>query len=473
MTKDVIALTPAVPDPATLLAGLYAGGPDLTVNTLADGAVLQLCTTQGTPLLSVESPYLVHHPHEARRLLGDQVRLPEGPFWWTEARATTAVPEGEQLAASFAGRLTTVLGGTTWPPQPARTNVVTTGDITLPPLPDGQPPAVDIQTDRAFVILQDRPVIALTAWLSNALTQATAHDRALHLVTPPTSRLTLPARAALGIRPHRWVIQHPEHGYYDGLTGAQLHWDEGAFIPLANHDGEPRVAEPFQRDAPGTNTSGERQLLLCLRTVHPATEHLVLGGALEAAWHHLTGAPPTGWSSAEPVGLPWSRRQLTDLARTRARRSAPTLLITTGSPEQPALASTRILHTAAGIEEHITLALGYGPDDTVPLAALPQLAELLATQHDLYTMLVTQRTARRDLTVPPHAELPPIPVTLTLGTNAIHATSLNHTPQPTAAPRPTRLGPTTAPALHYTLGNGTDPKAWTTLHHITQGLRTR
>lgn len=49
MTKDVIALTPGMPEPAALMAGLYAGGPDLRVNAVADGAVLQLCTAGGAP----------------------------------------------------------------------------------------------------------------------------------------------------------------------------------------------------------------------------------------------------------------------------------------------------------------------------------------------------------------------------------------------------------------------------------------
>ncbi|MEU9099791.1 hypothetical protein [Streptomyces sp. NPDC048361] len=140
MTKDVIALTPAMPDPASLLAGLYAGGPDLTVNTLADGAVLQLCTPDGIPLLSVEAPHLVHHPHEAHRLLGAQVPLPDGPFWWTEARATGALPGAEHLAASFAGRLTAVLGGAVWPPDAAHTEVVPLSfPIRLPPVSRRRP----------------------------------------------------------------------------------------------------------------------------------------------------------------------------------------------------------------------------------------------------------------------------------------------------------------------------------------------
>ncbi|MFD9630213.1 DUF6177 family protein [Streptomyces violascens] len=262
------------------------------------------------------------------------------------------------------------------------------------------------------VVVQDRPVTALTTWLSNALAETAARGRALQLVTPPTSRLTLPARAALAFGPHRWVVQHPEAGYYDGLSGARLHWSDGAFTEERGPDGTPCVAAPFTAPVGAPVPEGERQLVLSLRTVHPATADLVLGGALEAAWQHLTGAPPTGWGTAEPVNLPWSKRELTELARTRAQRGAPTFLITLGTPEQPAIATTQIVHTPAGIEEHTTLALGYKPDDTVPSdTALSELAQHLTARHNLAVLFVTLRTARRDLTTTPHAEHPPTPLT--------------------------------------------------------------
>ncbi|WTO66592.1 DUF6177 family protein [Streptomyces sp. NBC_00212] len=78
--------------------------------------------------------------------------------------------------------------------------------------------------------------------------------------------------------------------------------------------------------------------------------------------------------------------------------------------------------------------MGYGPDDTAPLAAFPELAELLATQHNLRTMLVTQRAARRDLAVPPHAE-----------------------PRPSRSPSPWDPAPYAAPAS-TTLPNPPPPR---------------
>lgn len=313
MTKDVIALTPTMPDLRTLLAGLYAGGPDLGVNTLADGAVVQLCAPDGRPLVSVEAPILVQVPGETTRLLDHPVE--DGPVWWTEARASTAVAEAGRLAGSFAGRLATVLGGTVWPPEAATTDVVAlTTDVSAIPVPATDTPAVDVLTATTAVVIQDRPLIAMTSWLADALRTATTTDRALQIVTPPTSRLTLPTRTALHGLPNRWVVQDPEHGYYDGLSGAVLHWKNGTFTPVHDETGTVRIAEAFT----ATADNGDRQLVLSLRTRHPADEDLVLGCALETAFRHLTGAPPAGWSTAEPVSLPWSTRELTDLARARA-----------------------------------------------------------------------------------------------------------------------------------------------------------
>jgi hypothetical protein len=466
VTKDVIALTPEMPDLPTLLAGLYAGGPDLGVNTTVDGAVVQLCAPDGRPLVSVETPILVQVPWEATRLLGHAVE--EGPVWWTEARASTAVAEAARLAGSFAGRLATVLGGTVWPPEAATTDVVPlTTDISAIPAPAIAAPSVDVLTDATAVVIQDRPLIAMTSWLSDALRTAAGSDRALQIVTPPTARLTLPTRTALRGLPNRWVVQDPEHGYYDGLSGAVLHWKNGTFTPVQDEQGATRVAEVF---APAPDT-GDRQLILTLRTRHVADENLVLGRALETAFRHLTGAPPAGWSTAEPVNLPWSSRQLTDLARTRAPR--PTWLVAVGHPDRPALATLRVLRTPAGVEEDITLALGYGGDETPPLDAVEELATALDAEDGLVTLLTSLRAARRDLTVPPLLEAPPVPVAFTLGSDEADAVGRTRAGHPPLGPVPKRLGLAARPALHYPLGGGTDPGTWSVfqrlIHHLRRG----
>ncbi|MFD5519792.1 DUF6177 family protein [Streptomyces sp. NPDC127066] len=460
MTKDVIALTPEMPDTWALLAGLYAGGPGVDVTAADDGAVIQLHGPGGRPLVSVEAPVLVQVPGEALRLLGSDVPV---PFWWTEARASTAVPEAERLAGSVCGRLNSLLGGTTWPPGAATTEVV---DVSAVPAPAGGQPAVDVLTDSTVVVLIDRPVVALTSWLSAVLRATSSSGRALQIVTPPHVRLSLPARTALAQVPNRWVVQDPGCGYYDGLSGAVLRWQSGTFAPAlttdgGTTDGGPTVAGAFADVPP----SAGYQLVVAFRTVRPADEHLVLGRSLETAWKTLTGAPPAGWGTAEPVSLPWSPRQLTDLARDRA--PVPTQVITVGHPDRPAIATMRVIRTATGVEEDIRLALGYRADETPPLEAIEELAGTLVTDHGLATMLTSLRRARHDLTTPPHLEAPPVPHSFTLGPDDVAGVGLTHARRPPVDVRPAQLGPEARPALHYPLGDGTSPGAWTTLQRLT------
>ncbi|WHX17711.1 DUF6177 family protein [Streptomyces malaysiensis subsp. malaysiensis] len=469
MTKDVIALTPTMPDVRTLLAGLYAGGPDLRVRTAADGAVVQLCTPDGNTLVSIEAPILVHTPGEPARLLGTTTTTtPDTPLWWTEARATTAVPEAGQLAGSFAGRLATVLGGTTWPPEAATTDVIhLTTDTTATPANTTPHPAIDVLTETTAVVLQDRPVIPMTSWLSDALRTAITSDRALHIVTPNTARLTLPTRNALGGHPHRWVVQDPHDGYYDGLSGAVLRWQNGTFAPTRTASGTTPVAQAFTN---ATDT-GDRQLILALRTRHPADEQLIVGRALETTWLHLTGTPPAGWSTAEPVNLPWSPRQLTALARQRAPH--PTSLIAIGHPDRPALATIRIARTTAGVEEDINLTVSYAGHEPPPLETIPDLAEALTTaDHGLTSMLTALRHGPRDLTIPPH--IAPPPHSHCPHPRPRYRPRHRRPPRPAPAPQPhipTQLGPASRPALHYALGDATDDQTWTTLKRLTQHLR--
>ncbi|UUU33806.1 DUF6177 family protein [Streptomyces sp. CA-210063] len=460
MTKDVIALTPKMPNVWALMASLYAGGSDLDLSAAADGAVVQLHGPGGRPLVSVESPVLVQVPGEAERLLGQSV---EAPFWWTEARASTAVPEAEKLAGVVCGRLNALLGGSTWPPEAASTKVV---DVSAVPSAGSGQPAVDVVTDHAAVVLIDRPVVALTSWLAEIMRTTVASRRSLQIVTPPGVRLTTAARTTLARVPNRWVVQDPECGYYDGLSGAVLRWQDGAFSPALAEDGTATVAAAFTRpadEAPG------RQLIVALRTVHKADDRLLLGGALEAAWEALTGTAPAGWGTAEPVNLPWSPRQLTDLARERAPE--PSHLVVVGTPDRPAMATVRVTRTTKGVEEDVVLTVGYADGEELPLDRVQPLAEALLSGHSLKTMLVSVRRARTDLTAAPRLEGPPIPYAFTLGPEDVHAIGVEHARRPPVEVRPVSLGATSRPALYFPLGEAEDAEAWGRLQELTAHLR--
>ncbi|MFB7596734.1 DUF6177 family protein [Streptomyces sp. NPDC056160] len=468
MTKDVIALTDRMPDAWSVLAGLLAGGPDLHVRSAAEGAVIQLCDAEGRPLVSIEAPLLLHVPGEAQRLLGATGGDGERR-WWTEARASTAVPGAEQLAGAFAARLATLLGGTVWPPDAPgaddATHPVDTSQITAVPAPVAAQPAVDVLTDKVAVVLQDRPVIAMSSWLSQALRATLESERALQIVTPRHCRLSLPTGSALTGPPTRWVVQDPDCGYYDGRTGAVLRWQDGAFEAAEDADGQTPVAPAFADVAP----TGERQMLLSFRAVHDPDAHLVLGGALEAAWQALIGELPTGWGTAEPANLPWSRRRLTDLAYERAPQ--PTWTVVVGSADRPALATLRVLRTPEGVEEDVTLAVGFRDGEKPPVSAVADLAAELTARHGLRTLLAQLREARADLTVPPHFERPPVPFGFALGPAEVAEAGTGIAARPPLPAAPVRIGAAARPGYYYPLGDGDPAEGWTDFETLLRHLR--
>ncbi|QKV94094.1 hypothetical protein HUT19_21960 [Streptomyces sp. NA02950] len=470
MTKDVITLTQKMPDPLSVLAGLLSGGPDKLMGTTGEDAVVQLCDPEGRPLVSVEAPVLVQVAGEAERLLG--ATPPPVPFWWTEARAATGVEEAERLAGTFAARLASLTGGSAWPPEAARSlTVVASEGVGVAPTPAAAQPAVDVLTDKVAVVIQDRPVVAMTAWLADARRATARAELGLQIVTSTDARLSPAVRNSLGGWPSRWVVQDEKEGYYDGLSGAVLRWQNGLFAPVESADATPDdprtpVATAYQEFA----DTGERQLALTFRTVHPADDRLVLGGALESVWRELTGDPPAGWGTAEPANLPWSLRQLTDVARDRAPE--PTWLVVVGSPDRPALATVRISRTTGGVEEDITLAFGYGPDEEPPLGVLPRVAEILATRHHLQSMLLQLRKARRDLMVPPRFEGPGVPLAFVLGAEEVRELPGDRARRTPLAEPPLQLGPTTRPALYYPLpGDPADLSGWHDFERLMRHLK--
>lgn len=316
-----------MPDPWAVLAGLLSGGPDKLVGTRGEGAVIQLCDAQGRPLVSVEAPLLVSVEGEAERLLG--ATAPPVPYWWTEARATTGVAEAEQLAGAFATRLAALVGGSAWPPDAADSlAVVKTDGVSVAPEPAAAQPAIDVLTAKVAVVIQDRPVVAMTAWLSDAFRAAAEAGLGLQIVTPAGTTLSPAVRDALGGWPSRWIVQDERDGYYDGLTGAVLRWQDGAFDPVLSPDAtEDDARTPVAAAYREVHDTGDRQLGLTFRMVHPADERLVLGGGLETVWRELTGEPPSKLGhigTGEPPLVPGPPD------RRRARPGAGTHLVRRG-----------------------------------------------------------------------------------------------------------------------------------------------
>jgi hypothetical protein len=283
----------------------------------------------------------------------------------------------------------------------------------------------------------------------------------------------------------RWIVRDERDGYYDGRTGAVLAWQDGMFAPVASprdSSAASPVASPdatVAADGPHTPLAAsfkevedfrERQLALTFRCVHPADDRLVLGGALESVWRELTGEPPAGWGTAEPANLTWSLRRLTDVAYERAPE--PTWFVVVGNPDRPGLATVHVRRTKAGVEEEITLAFGYGPDEEPPLEALPGAAEVLATRHHLQSMLVQLRKARRDLAVPPRFEGPGVPLAFVLGAEEVRELPGDRARRTPLAEPPVPLGPKIRPALYYRLpGDPADLSGWRDFERLMRHLK--
>ncbi|MDI5965536.1 DUF6177 family protein [Streptantibioticus silvisoli] len=446
MTTDLIALTRRMPDPRTLAAALAATGPDLRLRSLGDGSVLQLCDEQGRPLLSVEAPIDVRVPGETARLLGADASS-DGPVWWTEARAATGVPAAEALAATFVSHLAGALDGQVRPPDrrvPVSAALPETAVPPSAPEPVAAQPAVDVLTERAAVAIQDRPVIALTSWLADAYAGCAATHRALQIVTPPGSRLTMPLRTVLSGPPNRWVVRDEACGYYDGLTGAVLRWQDGHFRP----PGDPESGgNPMAAAFTGPEAEGAGQVLLSFRTSRPADEEMLLGGALEEAFRILTGEPPAGWGTSEPAALPWSRDRLTRLARSRMPDGSWFTVV--GGPDRAAIATLRVARTPDGVDEEAVLAVGHTAQDEIPRAGFHSLAAELTAHHGLVSLVAQCRAARADLTVPSHFEPVPVPLAFALGPSAVAEVGPDHARGAPIHPR--TLSAPDGPGLYFDL----------------------
>jgi Family of unknown function (DUF6177) len=319
-------------------------------------------------------------------------------------------------------------------------------------------PAVDVVTGRVAVVLQDRPVVPLSAWLADAIRVCAGSSRGLQVVTPPSARLTTPLRLALDGPDTRWVVRDDTGATcYDGLSGRRLGWDGDAFAPTpTGPDDGPALAPEFaDRDAPAG-----RQLLLEVRLRHPATATARLGGALEVLCTALTGEPPLGWGTAEPATEPWDRNDLTAFARRRA--PAPTLLVVVGGGDRPAVGTVRVSRAASGVDEAVTLVVGGAHPD-----ALPAVAEELAAREPLVSLLAQSCPGRTDTTWAPRISGLPVPVGMAVGPGEIARLGLDHAlaaPVPVAHP----LGDPTRPGVWFHLGDGTTPTGWDRLSAVLQ-----
>lgn len=297
---------------------------------------------------------------------------------------------------------------------------------------------VDALTDQAMVVLQDRPLVPLSAWLNRAFADCAAGGRTLQLVTPLDSRLSLPLRTAASGQDVQWVVRNGD-GYYEGLTGRPLKWNGGTFVPV-----------PEARDyAPGFTTRPTApigsQLTLVYRTRHGAEGDI--GGPVERLLQLLTGKQPGALGPTEPLEHPWRRDRFTEYAR---GRSTARLLVGGDGPRPAQAICDFSTADGGGVAEVSTVTVGYMPDDPPPLQHLPTLVGAMAADQTVASLFVQVTPGRADLTTEARWTGAPAPVALAVaGTVA----------GPTGIPGQ-QVGPPRAPLTFFPLGDGRSQDGW-------------
>ncbi len=280
-------------------------------------------------------------------------------------------------------------------------------------------PSVDVLTDAAAVVVQERPVVGLSRWLADVI--GVAAPRRLQVVTPATSRLTTVLESTLRSASGRWVVRTATGDHYDGLRGDPLRWSGSAFVPAGG-------PAPAEFTAPPELTGGTVRIRVSAR--HPATAGLELGGLAAGLVGRLTGARPAGWGVAEPASEDWDPGELT--RHLRDRMPGPASVVLVGGGAASALGTMTVSRRPAGVVEQLELSVGSAEvpgHDTLDQAAqtLPVGAAVLQT------MFVHLAPGRSDCTVAPRRTGPPLPYGVLIGPEGVAPRGAEHA---LAAPAP-------------------------------------
>jgi hypothetical protein len=320
-------------------------------------------------------------------------------------------------------------------------------------------PAIDLRTDKVVVIMQDRPVVGMSAWLVDALAAAEAADLGVQLVTPATTRLTFAVRTTLfSGRDSRWVVTEPNgEGAYDGLGGSKLKWDGQMFQAVA-------AGEQDKVDMSPTFVAVDlelpSQLLITARVRYQALETTVVGKAAEQLFKDLTGDEPAGWGTAEPVSQPWNVNQLTAYCRRRAPK--PTWLSVVGGKDGlSAMGAVEIHRRPAGLEEVINVAVAT-PDGLPTPDAVQAIAERLANSFTLVSFFAQGAHGGTDTNAMPHWVGVPAPMAMAVGNDALRGEGMAKALDMTGVAEitPVKIGPTAAPVVWYPIGDGKNQLDW-------------
>lgn len=281
-------------------------------------------------------------------------------------------------------------------------------------------PAADGDTPAALIVDKDRTVVGLSRSIVDMAVTAQRTGRLFQVVTPSYSRLTYPLELTLTDGLGQWVVRDPDGtGFRDGLTGEALRYDRARFVSDPDGGaGAPRTDLPLHVGS----------VVLQIETVHRPTEELELGASTAAACRALTGSEPLGWGIAEPVSQPWSGRELTSMARSRAPEPT-SVVVVGGEPQRSALGMLTVERACTGVVERLRCS---GPAaGAVDQQDIETLVDDLAGS--ARSMLLAVHQHRVDGLRDSVPSMPPLPYGLLLGYRVVAGSGVDHA---LAAPAP-------------------------------------
>jgi hypothetical protein len=320
-------------------------------------------------------------------------------------------------------------------------------------------PGIDLITEKVAVLMQDRPVVGMSAWLTDALAAAAMEGRDIQLVTSAQTRLTWPVRSMLFRGAYsRWVITTDNDQAYDGLNGARLKWNGEMFLARSVEKPGEQGADIHPSFVVQEEPNG--QLQLTVRVRHKPVAGIVLGKVAELLFEATTGFAPAGWATSEPVTQPWNPTALTDYCRERAPQ--PTWLVLAGQPGpeyKPAIGTLETRRTDSGLDETVTMAIAQPGMDFPPLGQLGDLVDAVADDFELVSASLQGAYGAADATALPRYAGIPCPIGIGIGNEAVRASTLAELLDVEGI-QAQAIGPAHAPAVWYPIGDGRKPSDW-------------
>ena len=336
---------------------------------------------------------------------------PVGPpgAWWTEVTGPTHRPAPgydapQLLVRDVATALARTTGGSavrlsaaSLPPgvRSTRRPTHSTPAPQPPPRDTGVTDAPgDMVNDSLAVLVQSRPVVALTPWLVNNHVWAQAHARQFVLLTPAATELTLAAWSYLQNTDAAWVVDAGDSMFH-GLVGAEVDWSgEGFELVRRVHPG----FTPLETD--------RWQVLLEAETTHAYGDFATIGAFSRDLISSLDLAAPARQGLMEPPESAFDLGELTTYARTLSPR--PTRFVLQG-PGWDAVCEA--VPQPVGVVERLTLSAS--ADD---LLTAEQTTRFLDRARDVSaeSALVGYRRTSSTGHVPSRLTGPTVPVALHL-----------------------------------------------------------